>query len=107
METKVKVTRSIKFRCSVFATCNSIKKLRATLVSRFMVFEMGGYSQEEFVRVAVEQLKKRGLEEDFAWFIAQEVWKLPDPNIRECVRCKLRCQNCGMVMDCEDKGHIW
>ena len=21
--------------------------------------------------------------------------------------CKLRCENCGMVMDCEDKGFVW
>jgi hypothetical protein len=87
-ETKVSKTRSIELRCSVFATCNSIKKLKEPLVSRFMVIEMGGYSQDEFVRVAVEQLRKRRVEDGFAWFIAQEVWKTggENANIRECVR---------------------
>jgi hypothetical protein len=77
-ETKISKTRSIEFTCSVFATCNSIKKLKEPLVSRFMVISMGGYSQEEFIRVSIEQLKKRGIDEGFAWFIASEVWKLPE-----------------------------
>lgn len=92
-ETKVSKTRSIEFTCSVFGTCNSIKKLKEPLVSRFMVIEMKGYSQEEFVRVAVEQLKKRGIDENFGWFIASEVWKLPDPNVRECVRLSSLCKD--------------
>jgi holliday junction DNA helicase RuvB len=92
-ETKVSKTRSIEFKCSVFATCNSIKKLKEPLVSRFMVIEMGEYNQEEFVRVSIEQLKKRGVDENFAWFIASEVWKLPESqrNIRECVRLSNLC----------------
>jgi hypothetical protein len=90
-ETKVSKTRSIEFKCSVFASCNSIKKLKEPLVSRLMVISMESYNQGEFVNVAVEQLKKRGIDEGFAWFIAQEVWKLPDHNIRECVRLASLC----------------
>ena len=94
-ETKVSKTRSIEFTCSVFATCNSIKKLKEPLVSRFMVIEMGAYNQEEFIEVAVEQLKKRGIDEGFGWFIASEVWKADgeNANIRECVRLGNLCRN--------------
>jgi hypothetical protein len=41
----------------------------------------------------LEQLGRRGVNEDFAWFIAQEVWKLQDHNIRECIRLANLCRN--------------
>jgi hypothetical protein len=98
-ETKVSKTRSIEFQCSIFATCNSIKKLKEPLVSRFMVIEMKSYSQEEFIEVVLEQLKKRGIAENFGWFIASEVWKARagaggvNANIRECVRLANLCRD--------------
>jgi hypothetical protein len=36
-ETKVSKTRRIEFKCSVFATCNQLKRLRQPLLSPFMV----------------------------------------------------------------------
>ena len=36
-ETKVSKTRRIELKCSVFSTCNQLKRLRQPLLSRFMV----------------------------------------------------------------------
>jgi MoxR-like ATPase len=82
VETKVSKTRSVEFKCSVIATCNSIKKLHDPLLSRFAVIEMKPYSEQEFKSVTLELLKDNPLAE----YIAEQVWNTNNPNIRECVR---------------------
>ena len=82
-ETKVKSTRSIKFKCSVFATSNNTKKLRTPLLSRFAVVNIEEYSKEEFISVTKDVLKQHPLAE----YIAEQVWtSSKQPNIRDCVR---------------------
>jgi holliday junction DNA helicase RuvB len=90
IETKVSKTRRLDFTCSVIATCNSTKKLRGPLLSRFAVIEMKGYQTlEEFKKITVDVLKDHSL----ANYIAERVFETsPDPNIRDCVRLSKLCQ---------------
>jgi holliday junction DNA helicase RuvB len=81
-ETKVSKTRRIELKCSVFATCNQLKRLRQPLLSRFMVIEIQPYSFEEFKRVTMDVVKH-----PLSAYIADQVWNSSDrPNIRDCVR---------------------
>ena len=84
VETKVSKTRRLEFTCSVIATCNSTKKLRGPLLSRFAVIELKGYrTLEEFKKITVDVLKGN----DLAEYIAEQVYQsTPTPNIRDCVR---------------------
>lgn len=63
VETKVSKTHRLEFTCSVIATCNSIKKLKERLTSRFAVVELKGYdSFEEFKQVTLDVLKNHPLQ---------------------------------------------
>jgi len=80
VETKISKTRRIEFTCSVIATCNSTKKLRKPLLSRFAIIEMKAYNMEEFKRVTIDVLK----DNDLAEYIAKQVFESsPNPNIRD------------------------
>jgi Holliday junction resolvasome RuvABC ATP-dependent DNA helicase subunit len=89
VETKVSKTRRLDFTCSVIATCNSTKKLKEPLSSRFAVIELEAYgSLEEFKRVTLDILK----DNDLAEYIAEQVYASSDkPNIRDCVRLATLC----------------
>jgi len=63
VEIKVPKTRRIEFTCSVIATCNSTKKLKERLLSRFAIIEMKAYDMEEFKRVTIDILKGNELAE--------------------------------------------
>src|SRR5215472_1951260 len=82
IETKISKTRRLDFTCSVIATCNSTKKLRQPLLSRFAVIELKGYQTlEDFKKVTLDVLKDHSL----ANYIAERVFETsPDPNIRDC-----------------------
>jgi hypothetical protein len=83
VETKVKSTRAIKFKCSVFATSNDTKKLRVPLLSRFAVINIPEYNKEQFISVTKDRLGDNPLTE----YIANEVYQSSkNPNIRDCVR---------------------
>jgi holliday junction DNA helicase RuvB len=83
VETKVSKTRRLDFTCSVFATCNSVERLKPRLLSRFAIIEMKPYQNlEEFKKVTMDVLQH-----PLAEYIAQEVYQSSkNPNIRECVR---------------------
>jgi Holliday junction DNA helicase RuvB len=83
VETKVSKTRRIEFRCSVIATCNDTKRLKAPLLSRFAIINIPEYDKEQFVSVTKDVLKQHPL----AQYVAEQVWLSSDkPNIRDCVR---------------------
>jgi MoxR-like ATPase len=90
IETKVSKTRRIDFTVSVIATCNSIKKLRGPLLSRFAVIELKGYQTlEEFKKIAMDVLKGN----DLAEYISEQVYNsTPAPNMRDVVRLSKLCQ---------------
>ena len=82
-ETKVSKTRRIEFKCSVFATCNSLERLKPRLLSRFAVLEIKSYTFEEFKQITLEVLHDNPLAE----YIADQIWTSSNhPNIRDCVR---------------------
>jgi hypothetical protein len=83
VETKISRTRRLDFTCSVIATCNSVKKLKEPLLSRFAVIELKGYDNfEEFKQVTLDVLKNHPLAE----YSAETVYSSDKPNIRDCVR---------------------
>jgi Holliday junction DNA helicase RuvB len=89
IETKVKSTRSIRFKCSVFATSNDTKRLRAPLLSRFAVINIPEYDKEQFISFTKDRLGDNPLAE----YIAEQVWVTSkQPNIRDCVRLGSLCQ---------------
>lgn len=49
VETKMSKTRRIEFTCSVFATCNSVAKLKPRLLSRFAVITPTVYQTQDVV----------------------------------------------------------
>ena len=82
-ETKVSKTRRIEFKCSVFATCNSVERLKPRLLSRFAVLEIKPYTVEEFKQITLEVLHDNPLAE----YIADQIWASSNqPNIRDCAR---------------------
>jgi holliday junction DNA helicase RuvB len=82
VETKISKTRRVEFKCSVIATCNSTKKLRNPLLSRFAIINIPEYDKEQFISVTKDRLGNIPLAE----YIAEEVWNSKSPNIRDCVR---------------------
>lgn len=110
VETKVSKTRSMHLECSIFATCNSVKKLREPLLSRFTIFHIKEYSKEEFLRVSIEQLQKK-TSGDMAQFIAEQVWASKNHNVREVERIAELCDTeedvrryLAMIQEGEKKG---
>jgi Cdc6-like AAA superfamily ATPase len=81
-ETKVSKIRRIEFKCSVFATCNSVERLKPRLLSRFAMMEIKPYTIEEFKQITFEVLHDNPLAE----YIADQVRTSSNhPNIRDCV----------------------
>lgn len=75
----------LKLNTKVFAAANTLKNLPSELVSRFMIMEFDEYSEDEFVKVAKSVLIKReGLKEDLAEYIANEVVKY-SRNVRDAI----------------------
>jgi MoxR-like ATPase len=74
--TKVRKTRSIKMEgVKVFATSNDVDRLVGPLRSRFLEFELPGYTWETFLEITEKLLRKRyGLDEKTSTKIAEVVW---------------------------------
>lgn len=90
VETKKVNTRRLEnYNCVVIATCNSTKKLRSPLLSRFKVIQLEAYNQEQFINVCVEQLD---VEPAFASFIGAAVWNSGKKDMRECERISNMCR---------------
>lgn len=96
-ETKIKNTREISFKCSVFATCNSIKRIKERMLSRFVVIHIEPYTDEEFVKVAQEQLKDK-CSMAMADFIISRVAARPNRNVRDCIKIAALCRNEAQVL---------
>jgi Holliday junction DNA helicase RuvB len=82
VETKITKTRSIKFKCTVIATCNKTRKLKEPLLSRFAVIPMKQYTPDEFKSVVMELLPKNPL----SGYIAEQVLLTESPSVREALR---------------------
>ncbi len=70
----------------VFAACNTDKKIPPELKSRFLVFKLKPYSQEEFVEVVRRVLPKyEGISEELAEYIAKKVSEF-SKDVRDAVK---------------------
>jgi Holliday junction DNA helicase RuvB len=86
-ETKINKTREVLLHSSVFASANSCIKIAQPLLSRFLVVKIPDYSFEEFMDIAVFQLKKEKMDEMTARSISQTVWQeLENRDIRDVIK---------------------
>jgi len=86
-ETKINKTREILLHSSVFASANSCTKISQALLSRFLVIKIPDYSFEEFMDIAIFQLKKEKMDEMTARAISQSVWQeLENRDIRDVIK---------------------
>lgn len=86
-ETKINKTREILLHSSVFASANSCIKIIEPLLSRFLVVKLPDYSFEEFMDIAVFELKKEKIDEMTARSISQRVWQeLENRDIRDVIK---------------------
>ena len=86
-ETKINKTREMILRSSVFASANSCIKIIEPLLSRFLVVKLPDYSFEEFMDIAVFELKKEKIDEMTARSISQRVWQeLENRDIRDVIK---------------------
>ena len=80
-ETKFGRTRSKEMKLSVFASCNSTKRMRPALLSRFLRFTFKEYTYDEFVEITKHVIP---VDENYAVSIANAVWnELKSKDIRD------------------------
>lgn len=97
VETKKSSTREISFPVTVFATCNSIKKIQEPLLTRFIHIKMKPYTNEEFRKVAQEQLRDK-CSNAMADFIVEKIITRSNRNIRDCIKIAALCRNETQVL---------
>jgi len=78
----------IPLKCWVFAAANSTRGIPRELLSRFLVFHLKPYTEEQFVKVSVNVLVKReGVSEDLARYIAFRVLRtLGSKDVRDAIK---------------------
>ena len=67
-------TREIPLDTIVFACANRLKGMPEEVLSRFQPLKFEPYTRESFINVVVNVLKRRGMEEGLALYIAEQVW---------------------------------
>jgi MoxR-like ATPase len=87
-ELKHNQKRTTQLKTWVCASCNTVEKLLPPLLTRFRDIHFKPYTEQEFVKIAVEILdREEGVDRDVAMIIADAVFnRLKSTNIRECVR---------------------
>jgi holliday junction DNA helicase RuvB len=87
-ELKHRQQRTTQLKTWVFGSANSVDNILPPLLTRFTVIHLKPYTEEEFVKIAVEILERQeGIDREIAVVIAEAVFnKLKSTNVRECVR---------------------
>jgi Holliday junction DNA helicase RuvB len=87
-ELKHRQHRTTQLKTWVFASANSVDNILPPLLTRFTAIHLKPYTEEEFVKIAVEILERQeGIDREIAALIAEAVFnKLKSANIRECIR---------------------
>jgi len=86
-ETKYRRHRTIRLKTWVFASANEIRPLPKELLSRFLLLRFRNYTTEEFYEVSVNVLKREGLTETLALYIADKVYNiLGSKDVRDTVK---------------------
>lgn len=76
-------------RVTLIATCNDFKKLKRTqpaLVDRITIIGIQKPTEEEFNAICQMRLPKEGVNTETALYIANEIYKVYGPDMREAVR---------------------
>lgn len=88
-ETKKTCRREIQLEnIKVFATSNETNDLLTPLLSRFIVLNIGPYTTEQFIEIAVQRLtREEGISEELAIKIAEQVMQaLNRKDLRDCIK---------------------
>ena len=87
-ELKHRQHRTTQLKTWVFASANSVDNILPPLLTRFTAIHLKPYTEEEFVKIAVEILERQeGIDREIAVLIDEAVFnKLKSANIRECIR---------------------
>lgn len=87
VETKYRKTRSTKLSTKVFAAGIRIEKLPSDLLSRFITLRFKPYTYDEFVKVAVDVIRREGVMEYIAKDIADKIWNIyhDEADVRRCI----------------------
>jgi Holliday junction DNA helicase RuvB len=73
--------------CKVIAAANNPEKLPRELLSRFTIVEIPPYTEEEMLKICVNEVKKEGVEEEIAKAIAEAVVKdMKSRDPRDCIK---------------------
>ena len=79
--------RRVKVNVRVVATSNNTTKIDRALLTRFSVVNINGYTEEEFVKIALHLAEKEGVEQDAIEFIARAVYNnFYEPNVRDVIK---------------------
>jgi holliday junction DNA helicase RuvB len=98
-----KTTRSesyeINLNAWVFATANNKEDILEPLFDRFERYFLSEYTDEEFKTIAVQRLKKEGIQdEEFALYIANSVLRgLNRKSLRDAIRIARKCKTFAQV----------
>jgi len=98
-ETKYGKSREIKLKTWVFAAANRINRVPPEVVSRFMVFNIPPYSDEQLERVITDVIVKReGKDLSLAREIAGSViYKLRSKDVRDAIKLSRLCETTDEV----------
>lgn len=67
-------TRDEQLDTIVFACCNRVKGIPEEVLSRFQPLKFEPYTRTQFINIVENVLKRRGMKEDLALYIAKAVW---------------------------------
>jgi MoxR-like ATPase len=79
--------RQKKVNVRVIATSNDTRKLDRALLTRFSIVNMGSYSEDEFVKIALAKSLGENVEQDTIEFIARAVYsQFSEPTVRDVIK---------------------
>jgi holliday junction DNA helicase RuvB len=89
----------IELKCWIFATANDKEDLLDPLFDRFERYFLSEYSDDEFKAIAVQRLKKEGIQdEELALYIANSVLRgLGRKSFRDAIRIARKCKTFEQV----------
>jgi len=80
-------TVDVTLETVVFACANTLKRIPSEALSRFQPLHFSEYTRTEFINVVEHVLKRRGVEEELALYIAKATWDiLESKDPREAIR---------------------
>lgn len=79
--------RKVKVNVRVFASSNDTRKIDRALLTRFTIVNMEGYSEDQFVQIALAKSLGENIETETIEFIARAVYKtFFEPTVRDVMK---------------------